>query len=418
MSGAVRGGAAESAGPREEPYAGSGWGRTVAGVPEELPVEQALAERVRAQCLGGGRPADAVEAVRRVGSLQAQDPRAVRLAVWTRTEGLDAAAVDGAFGAGLVVTWLMRGTLHVVPAEDVRWLLDLLRPPRSAGRTRRLGLGLDDGVLDRALPAVAEALADGPLTRAELADRVRAGGHPIGPGQAPAHLVGVAAREGLVCRGPDRDGESTYVRLDDLVPPSEPVDRDVALARLARRYLAGHGPATGADLATWSGLPLRDARAGLAANDLEEVLLAGTPAHRLPAGTARPADRRTRKGLRPAAGSENASAERTGEAVVRLVPAFDEYVLGYRGRELALDPAYAARIQAGGGIIHPAVLVGGRIVGRWAQQRGRDRLWVSVEPFGRLPRGTRAGLEAEVADLGRFLGLDAALRPLGHGEPA
>lgn len=359
----------------------------MAGV-RELPVERALAQRVRAQCLTGERPGDAAAAVRRVGSLQAQDPRAVRLAIRARTEGLDAAAVDAAFARrhGLVVTWLMRGTLHVVPAQDVRWLLDVLRPPRSAGRTRRLGLGLDDDLLDRALPAVAELLADGPLTRTEIAERLRADGHPIGPGQAPAHLLFVAAREGVVCRGPDRDGESTYARLDDRAPPAGPVDRDEALARLARRYLAGHGPATDADLATWSGLPLRDARAGLAANgDAERVLLAGAAAYRLDDG--------------PAAGD-----------AVRLVPAFDEYVLGYRGRDLALAPAYASRIQAGGGIIHPAVLVGGRIVGRWGQRRAGGRLTVTVEPFGPLPRGTRAGLDAEAADLGRFLGLDATVR--------
>ena len=97
------------------------------------------------------------------------------------------------------------------------------------------------------------------------------------------------------------------------------------------------------------------------------------------------------------------------DRTVRLVPAFDEYLLGYQGRDLALDQRYAARIQAGGGIIHPAVLVGGRIVGTWRQRRAGDRLTVTVEPFGRLPRGTRPGLESETADIGRFLGLHAAL---------
>ena len=355
---------------------------------EELAIARVLAERVRAQCLTDPRPADPVEAVRRVGSLQAQDPRALPLAIRARTTGAEAAGVRDAFSGpgGLVVTWLMRGTLHAVPAEDVRWLLALLRPPRTSGRIRRLGLGLDDALLDRALPVLDELLAAGPLTRAELAEAIRAGGIALGGGQAPAHLVGVAAREGVVCRGPDRAGEPTYVRLDDRVPAAEPVDRPEALARLARRYLAGHGPATAADLAAWSGLPLRDARAGLAdLRDVEEVCIGGAAAYRLPGPSA--ADDRT----------------------VRLVPAFDEYVLGYRGRALALDPAYSRRIQAGGGIVHPAVLVGGRIVGTWRQRRTGDALTVQVEPFGQLPRWVRDRLGPEVADLGRFLGLSAQL---------
>lgn len=361
---------------------------------EELPVARVLAERVRAQVLTGVRPTDPVEAVRRVGALQAQDPRALRLAIRARTTGVDAPAVQRALAepGRLVVTWLMRGTLHAVPAGDVRWLLALLRPARSSGRTRRLALGLDDHVLDTALPTAVELLAAGPLTRSELADQLRAAGVPLGPGQAPAHLLSVAAREGLVCRGPDRAGEPTYVRLSDWLAgaePVEPVERDDALARLARRYLTGHGPAGAADLAAWSGLPMRDARTGLgalaAAGEVENVRIGGAPAYRL-AGEPSPEDR-----------------------TVRLVPAFDEYLLGYRGRALALDAAYARRIQAGGGIVHPAVLLGGRIIGTWRQRRADGGLTVAVEPFRRLPRGTRAALAAEAADVGRFLGVPARL---------
>jgi hypothetical protein len=94
---------------------------------------------------------------------------------------------------------------------------------------------------------------------------------------------------------------------------------------------------------------------------------------------------------------------------VRLLGRFDDYLLGWRGRDLILDPRHARRIQAGGGWIHPAVVVDGRVVGTWRARRAGDRLEVSVEPFGRLPAGSRPGLEAEVADLGRFLGVEARL---------
>ncbi len=350
---------------------------------EELPVARVLAERVRAQVLTGVRPADPVEAVRRVGALQAQDPRALRLAIRARTTGVDAPAVQRALAepGRLVVTWLMRGTLHAVPAGDLPWLLALLRPARSSGRTRRLALGLDDHVLDTALPIAVELLAAGPLTRTELADRLRATGVPLGQGQAPAHLLGVAAREGLVCRGPDRDGEPTYVRLSDWLPgaePVEPIERDDALARLARRYLAGHGPAGAADLAAWSGLPLRDARTGLgalaAAGEVENVRIGGAPAYRLP-GEPSPEDR-----------------------TVRLVPAFDEYLLGWRDRSFALAPERARSVNRGGGIIRPTLVVDGTIEGTWRFDDGRLRL----EPFAPLSRSVRRRTLAEAAEVERF----------------
>jgi hypothetical protein len=303
--------------------------------------------------------------------LQAQDPRSLRLAMRARTSGASLASVEAALAGDLVVTWLMRGTLHVVPVEDVRWLLELLRPPRSAGRTRRESLGLDGARLDRLLGELPEILAHGPLTRAEIADAVG-----FGPGQATQHLLMVAAREGLVCRGPDRDGEPTYLRLDDRVPPAGAVAREEALVRLADRYVTGHGPVDAADFAAWSGLPLRDARTGLAALG------------------AAPFDTSTD----------------VADGTVRLVPTYDEYLLGYRGRPV--DPAYATRIQPGGGVVSAAVLHGGRIVGRWSQRRQRDRLAVTVEAFGRLPAGVPDGIEDEVCDLGRFLGVNAHLRAL------
>jgi hypothetical protein len=357
---------------------------SVAAVPEELPVGRVLAERVHAQALANPRAGTAIGAVGRVGSLQAQDPRALRLAVRARSDGLDEASVRGAFDprGGLVTTWLMRGTLHAVPVEDVRWLLDLLRRPRTAGRTRRLALGVTDDLLDRALPLLDEVLRPGPLTRAEVVAALADRGVSIGPGQAPVHMLVAAAREGVVCRGADRGDEPTYVRLADRAAAVQPLDRDEALARLAHRYLRGHGPATSADLAAWSGLPLRDARAGLAGigPEIEEVRICGAPAYRIP------------------------GEPHTRDETVRLLPAFDEYALGYKGRDLSLEAAYAGRIQAGGGIIHPSVLAGGRIVGTWRQRRTRTGLAVEVEPFGRLPRGTRAGLAAEAEEIGRFLG--------------
>jgi hypothetical protein len=351
---------------------------------------------MRAQLLTGRRPRSVAEVVGALGGLQAQDTPASRLAVRPRSAGLDADAVRRACDQdrSVVRTWVMRGTLHMVAAEDASWLVGLLGPVfLAAGRRRRLQLGLDDRLLGRAMEALPAVLAGGPLSRAEVARALAAKGVKVdAEGQAPAHLVGSAALSGLVCRGPDLAGdEASYVLLADWINGGRVVDGEDALAELARRYLAGHGPAAPEDLAAWSGLPIGRARRSfeLVDGELAEVELDG---RRLWA----------RKAFRDPAPAQ--------APVVRLLARFDDYLLGWRGRDLILDPRFARRIQAGGGWIHPAVVVDGRVAGTWRSRRARGRLEITVEPFGRLPPGTRPGLEAEAADLGRFLGAEAVLR--------
>jgi hypothetical protein len=356
--------------------------------------------RMRAQRLLGRRPRDVGEVVRGVGGLQAQDTPASRLAVRVRGAGLDEAAVRRACNRdrSVVRTWVMRGTLHMVAAEDAGWLVGLLGPVFAVGnRRRRLQLGLDDRLCERALEVLPAVLAGGSLSRAELVRGLAAKGVRIDPsGQAPAHLVGLAAMRGLICRGPDLGGdEASYVLLEDWVGAGRALEGDDALAELARRYLGGHGPAAPEDLAAWSGLALGRARRAfeLAAGDLREVGLDG---RRLwaPAGATT---------TRPPASAP----------VVRLLGRFDDYLLGWRDRDLILDPAFARRIQAGGGWIHPAVVVDGRVVGTWRARRAGDRLDITVEPFGDgLPRGSGPGLEEEAGDIGRFLGATVRLAAL------
>lgn len=311
-------------------------------MPPELTPEELRAARMAANGLAGGRTRDAAAAVRKVVGVQAQDVRAARMQVRARTTGVTAALVDRVVNEGrLVATWAMRGTLHLLAAEDVRWVVGLLGPrfaARTAGRRRQLGL--DDATCEKALDAVRDVLgASGPMVRADLVAAVADHGVRLDPrSQAPAHLVSYAAMCGLVCRGPAADGEPTYVLLDDWVPTvgtsstkcpaGGPLAEEDALARLAERYLAGFGPATVADFAAWSGLPLGQARRGF--GSLEDHF---TPANAAP------------------------------DLGVRLLGHFDTYLLGYRSRELVLAEEFAGRIQSGGGFIMPSVLAGGRVVG-------------------------------------------------------
>jgi DNA glycosylase AlkZ-like len=371
-----------------------------------LSEDQVRLLRLRAQRLTGERPGDVHEVVRVMGGIQAQDTAASRLAVRPRSAGLDAAAVRGACNRerSVVRTWAMRGTLHMVTAEDVGWLVALLGPVfAAANRRRRLQLGLDDDACERGLRAIGKVLgAGGPLPRGELVSRLAGEGVAVDPrSQAPAHLVGYSGLRGLVCRGPDLDGdEPTYVLLDDWVGGRRPaLDPEAALAELTRRYLGAHGPATPADLAAWAGIAAGRARRGfeLVAGELVEVEAAGAAAWTL-AGARVP---------RPGRGGPS----------VRLLYRFDDYLLGWRGRDLVLSPRFAQRIQAGGGWIHPAVVVDGRVAGTWRLAKAGDRLTVAVEPFEPL-EGALPGLEAEAVDLGRFLGATATLAVADGAPPA
>jgi hypothetical protein len=246
----------------------------------------------------------------------------------------------------------------------------------------------------RAVHLIDEALAaHGPLTRAEVAAILAPHGIPTA-GQATIHLLGRAALEGVICLGPLRGRQLTYVLIDDWIGRGRPLAREAALAELTRRYLAAFGPATPEDLAAWSGLPLRDVRAGWqqVAGALLAVSSEGRPAWLLAERADWLAD------------SPGTSPE------VRLLPRYDTYLLGYRSREWVVAPAFARRIHPGGGIIHPALLVDGRACGTWASTRRRTNLEIAVEPFEPLPPAVVAGLEVEVASIGHFLGQPAVLR--------
>ena len=316
------------------------------------------------------------------------------LGMRARSRGLDVGTVNKALGdeRSIVRTWLMRGTLHVVAAEDVRWLLRLLGPVLArAGARRHAQLGLDEDLKGRGLFAIREILMGaGPLTRYELVDRLRE--RRVGLDrrtQAPIHLIAFAALHGAVCLGPDRDdGESTYVLLDDWVPGAPVRSRETALAELARRYFAAYGPATVDDLSAWSGLPVSDARSAVsgARAGLADVMIQGQPGFVL--------KRRLR--LTPAPGKPD----------VRLIPAFDTYLLGYRRRDLAVPTALQRRLQRGGGWLHPAVVINGRAVAAWSLRKsGAGGGRVTIEGFAPLSSAVRAGIETEVDDIGRFLNL-------------
>lgn len=341
-----------------------------------MPTASIYAERFVAQGLAGPPARSASAVAERLLAVQGQDPRGARLAVRARSEGLTAADVDRALSEerSLLITWLNRGTLHLVRSEDYPWLHALTTPPLFSSATRRLAQeGVPPDAAERGVMTIERALAEeGPLTRLQLRELLDSAGLTT-EGQALIHMLFLVTLQGIAVRGPMVGNQHAYVLVSDWLGSAKSVERDRALAELARRYLVGHAPADERDLARWAGLPLRDARAGLAAIASELVeredglvhLAAHPPSAEIPPP--------------------------------RLIGAYDPVLLGWTSREQIIGPHN--QLVTNNGLFRPFAMVKGRAVATWRLNGGK----VSVEPLGRITKKATAALEVDAADVERFM---------------
>jgi hypothetical protein len=337
--------------------------------------DEVHAARLTAQGLATKPGRSPVDVAERLLAIQGQDGRGARLAIRARSEGVVASDVDQALAdRKLVITWLNRGTLHLVRAEDYPMLQAVTTPPLwTSCRTRLRQTGVREAEAERGVETVAKALADeGPLTRARLRERLDSADVPTA-GQAFIHVLFYAALHRVCVRGPMVGKEHAFVAARDWLGEPPEVDREAALAELARRYLVGHGPATDADLARWAGLPLRDARAGLAAIsrrlvDLGEGLV----------------DLRKREEPAPL-------------PPPRLLGAFDPLLLGWASRDDVIGPHQG--LVTINGIFRPFALVDGRAVATWRLPKGK----VEIEHLERVTKKAAGRLEADATAVEAFL---------------
>lgn len=336
-----------------------------------------LGARLSAQLLAGRPARDAVAVAERVFAVQGQDPRGFRLAVRARTKGVTAADVDRALTEerSLLVTWLNRGTLHLVRSEDYPLIHAVTTPPLRTSSERRLAQeGVPPAQSERAVAAIVKALTDdGPLSSRDLRARLVARGIRA-EGQALYHLLFKASLDGLVVRGPIAGKQHACVLARDWLPKTRPIDRDEALPEFARRYLAGHGPATDRDLARWAGIPVGQARRGLGAisSQLKELGdgLVDLKQRRRPAELPPP----------------------------RLLGAFEPSLLGWVSREDIVGDA--PNLVTAGGMFYPFAMVRGRAVARWKLADGK----LELDPFRRIAKPDREALEQDAGEVERFLG--------------
>jgi Winged helix DNA-binding domain len=365
--------------------------------------------RLASQLLTGPKASDPVAVARQLLAIQGQDPRGARLAIRVRSKGLSAKDVDHALSEDrtLLITWLNRGTLHLVASDDYPWLHALTAPTLATASARQLAQeGVTPDAADRGVAVIEGALAEeGPLDRAQLRERIDKAGIRT-EGQALVHLLLLASLRGVAIRGPMVGAQHAYVLSRDWLGEQAPVDRERALAELARRYLVGHAPADDRDLAKWSGLPLRDVRAGLAAIAPE--------LHHCEDGLLELASRRTGATAktgghsawghsawgRSSGGRSSGGRSVTGRAglpVPRLMGAFDPLLLGWRSRAEFLEQNQP--IVTVNGLFRPFALVRARAVATWSLANGH----VTLKPFASLAEGDERALMKDAKDVVRFL---------------
>lgn len=347
-------------------------------------------QRLAAQCIQGSPLTDPADVVRWMLAMQGQDLAGAKWSVGLRAPGSTLADVDASLADGTVIrSWPMRGTLHLVAAADIGWMLEL-----TAGRTlqsmarRYRELDLDDETFEQAREVAIGALQGGrALPRAELFAHFEKAGIAT-TGQRAPHLLGRLHLTRTLCLGPMHGVHQAVVLMDEWVPNPRRMERDEALGEFVRRYFSSHGPATIRDFIWWTKLLVRDANVGLemARDQLEELVIDGTSYWMAP-------------GLPDRASS-----------AVHLLPGFDEYLLGYQDRSAVLAAQYAQAIVPGNnGMFQPTIVSAGRVVGTWRRKSAPGHVTVTPIPFEPLTEAHMTRLMSAAAGYGRFLGSSVAV---------
>ncbi len=347
--------------------------------------------RLMNQHIAGTRLKTAGEIAAWMGALQAQDYPMSKWAMGVRLPGTTDTFIEAAIGRGEVIrTHILRPTWHIVPAEDIYWMLELSAPQISALLSAsNKALELTESVFAKSNGVIEKALGfHGYLTREELAAELETAHIPTGDTRM-SHLLFQAEMEGIICSGPEKGHKPTYALLAERIPKTRTLTRDEALAELARRYFTSHCPATVHDFAWWSGLSLADARHAVEMNRsrfISEQIEGKT--YWLPESFVLP--------------------EQEPETV-HLLPAFDEFLISYRDRTATLASEHQKEAMTVNGIFKPVIVIGGQATGLWKRTVKKDKVTVETWFFRPHTPEEKRLIEREAEKFGRFLGKTAAV---------
>ena len=369
---------------------------------DELSWDSLLAWRVARQVLAQPAPAQAwLDVVRRICGLHAQLQSSAELTLAARVDGLGSDVVGRALWEErvLVRTWAMRGTLHLLPADELALYVGAqgVLKPRYEQASWRKAFGMTSAEAVAVLDAIRTALAGPPLTRDELADGVTELLGDLRLGEAVRGSFGtmpkLAALRGDVVFAPPKGQRVRFTRPDRWLGEDwKPAPAKEAMAWVLRRHLAAYGPVTRESFARWFGMP-SGAQAGRIiaslGDDVAPVLLSGQEHWMLRADIA------------------DAAAAEPARSAVALLPAFDQYVVAAPREDSPVLPAgLKGRVYRPQGWLSPVLLVDGCIEGVWRHERKGRRLTVTIEPFGDIGAAVAARAQVQAQRLASFLGTD------------
>jgi hypothetical protein len=324
-----------------------------------------------------------------LGGMQAQEYPSLKWAFGIRLPGMTDASVEQAFADKQIIrSWPLRNTLHVVAAQDLRWMLDLTGPRMLAAlKGRHRELGLDEFTMKHSQEIMTRAMEGGKqLSRKELTEVLEQNGIEIN-GMRLSHIIYQAGIGQLICFGPKRGVDFTYTLLDEWSPGGLRLDQETAVSELAKRYFLSHGPATLQDFVWWSGLTITQARSGLESVRpmLQEVAVDGQIYWM----------------------SREADPSPSATSSVYLLPGFDEFIIAYKDRSASVNNDHTKHVVHSNGIFNPVILIDGRVAGTWRGSVKNKKLVLVWNPFRAFSGKEQEGIEQELERYKRFLNLSA-----------
>jgi len=332
------------------------------------------------------------EAVGWLGAVQSQDYAGAKWALGQRVQNATDSSIEQAFNAGVILrTHVMRPTWHFVRPEDIRWMLELTAPRVNAlCATYYRKLELDAATFRRSNALLRKNLRGGKqLTRAELTSLLQKNDIATTDLLRFTYLIVRAELDGVICSGARRGKQFTYALLDDCAPQTRTLDRDAALAELAKRYFFSHGPATLKDFVWWSGLTMADANKGL--DFIRSQLISEV---------------------------ENGQTywfvditpTKVPSHTVHLLPDYDEYTVGYTDRSMIFDPANTQKLDARGSeLAQYMIVVDGLIAGTWKRTIKKSEVTIELVRFRDFTKAEEKALAKTLEHYGKFLGLPTRL---------
>jgi len=329
------------------------------------------------------------EVVSWFGAMQAQDYHGSKWSVGLRMKSATDSTIEKSIANKEIIrTWALRGTLHFVTPPDIYWIMDLVAPKLIKSLASRYKqMELDSKLISKSNNLLVKAVeGNKALTRAELKEI-------LSKSKIPTHelrlgfILQRAVFDKLMCLGPRRDKEFTFVSLEEWAPKTKAITREEAISLLAKRFYQSHFPATDQDFAWWSGLTINEARSGSEMN--KSTLI-----------------RESINGIDYWV-SENIHEVKSNIPDVFLLPGFDEYMLGYKDRSAIIDNQHVKHVFASGNAIFKnTIVINGKVEGTWSRAIKKNEVIIETYLFPGLKKTYSKELKKEAERFGKFLGME------------